>query len=391
MAAASSTASDDALRHVLTRIDNSEHRSMPVSASVRKSWERSADRGLQPDRIHAPYVPDIDHGGRIRWAAAPVMTAVSADLPDLPIALLLTDSNCHVIERWTRTVQTAIVMDGVGAAAGFVCDEAFIGTNSIGLAAYNASPAVVRGFEHYADSLTHVSCASSPVFDPLAGQFVAIVNLTSADPAYSPLMPALVGRVVHETEQRLLTETGAHSTALHDAFVRARNAASGPVVALDAISMYVSTAACTVIDAAEHPALWSWAERAVRTRSADDSFHLRSGSRPLRCRAVHDGPQLVGAIVWLTDPGPQALRAHCGYALTLTASERSVAEHVAAGLTNREAAAALFVSPHTVDYHLRQIYRKLNLQSRVELARLVSRDHALPDTRDIAARSPNPR
>jgi DNA-binding CsgD family transcriptional regulator len=390
MTAARSTGSD-ALRHVLARIDNSEHRSIPVSASVRQSWERSADRGLQPGLIHAPYVPDSDDGGRIRWAAAPVMTAVSADLPDLPIALLLTDSNCHVIERWTRTVQAALVMDDVGAAAGFVCDEVLIGTNSIGLAAFSAGPAIVRGFEHYADALTHVSCASSPVFDPLTGQLVGIVNLTSADPAYSPVIPALVGRVVHETEQRLLTETSAHCPALHDAFVRARSAASGPVVALDAISMYVSTAASTVIDAAEHPALWAWAERAVRSRTADDTLRLRSGSRPLRCRPVCDGPQLVGAIVWLADPGPQSLPARYGYALILTASERSVAEHVAAGLTNRETAAALFVSPHTVDYHLRQIYRKLNLQSRVELARLVSRDHALADTRDVAARPPDPR
>jgi DNA-binding NarL/FixJ family response regulator len=41
---------------------------------------------------------------------------------------------------------------------------------------------------------------------------------------------------------------------------------------------------------------------------------------------------------------------------------------VAGGLTNREVAAGLFLSVKTVDFHLQQIYRKLALRSRTELA-----------------------
>jgi DNA-binding NarL/FixJ family response regulator len=44
-----------------------------------------------------------------------------------------------------------------------------------------------------------------------------------------------------------------------------------------------------------------------------------------------------------------------------------VAEQVAQGLTNREAAAHLYLSPHTIDYHLRQVFQKLDVRSRVEL------------------------
>jgi len=53
----------------------------------------------------------------------------------------------------------------------------------------------------------------------------------------------------------------------------------------------------------------------------------------------------------------------------LTTSELTVARLVADGLTNREVAERLFVSPHTVSSHLRHVFSKLGINSRVELAR----------------------
>jgi predicted ATPase/DNA-binding CsgD family transcriptional regulator len=52
----------------------------------------------------------------------------------------------------------------------------------------------------------------------------------------------------------------------------------------------------------------------------------------------------------------------------LTRQEGAVATLVAEGKTNKEAAAKLFVSEKTVEYHLRNVYRKLGLRSRAELA-----------------------
>jgi DNA-binding CsgD family transcriptional regulator len=54
----------------------------------------------------------------------------------------------------------------------------------------------------------------------------------------------------------------------------------------------------------------------------------------------------------------------------LTDSELGVARLVAEGLTNREVAERLFVSPHTVNSHLRQVFAKLGVNSRVALTRL---------------------
>ncbi|UUZ58372.1 helix-turn-helix domain-containing protein [Nocardioides sp. B-3] len=55
----------------------------------------------------------------------------------------------------------------------------------------------------------------------------------------------------------------------------------------------------------------------------------------------------------------------------LSNAERQVAERVALGLTSRQIAAELFISPRTVDAHLTHIYRKLDITTRAKLAALV--------------------
>lgn len=51
---------------------------------------------------------------------------------------------------------------------------------------------------------------------------------------------------------------------------------------------------------------------------------------------------------------------------------------VAQGLTNREVAEKLFLSPHTVDSHLRHSFTKLGVTSRVELTRQVLTHEEIP-------------
>jgi DNA-binding CsgD family transcriptional regulator len=59
--------------------------------------------------------------------------------------------------------------------------------------------------------------------------------------------------------------------------------------------------------------------------------------------------------------------------LELAATERQIAELVAAGKTNREVADLLFVSPNTVHANLRRIFQKLGVRSRTELAGRIDR------------------
>jgi ATP/maltotriose-dependent transcriptional regulator MalT len=60
-----------------------------------------------------------------------------------------------------------------------------------------------------------------------------------------------------------------------------------------------------------------------------------------------------------------------GHGEELTVSEQRVADLAASGMTNQEVAAALFISPKTVEANLTRIYRKLGIHSRAELGRWV--------------------
>jgi DNA-binding CsgD family transcriptional regulator len=85
----------------------------------------------------------------------------------------------------------------------------------------------------------------------------------------------------------------------------------------------------------------------------------------------------LGAVAWaerarseLRATGETARKREPNTVDQLTRQELQVARAVAQGVTNRDVAAQLFISPRTVDHHLRSIFQKLGISSRSELIRL---------------------
>ena len=63
---------------------------------------------------------------------------------------------------------------------------------------------------------------------------------------------------------------------------------------------------------------------------------------------------------------------------SLTSTEQAVASLVAQGLNNKQVAARMYISTHTVAHHLRQAFRKLAIASRCELTRIVIEEATSP-------------
>ncbi|MGZ5399465.1 MAG: LuxR C-terminal-related transcriptional regulator [Nocardioides sp.] len=88
---------------------------------------------------------------------------------------------------------------------------------------------------------------------------------------------------------------------------------------------------------------------------------------------VLDGQLTMDAVAEIADVlAPRHGLTGIGRLDALSPAERVVAEKVAEGLTSRQIAADLFLSPRTVDAHLSRIYRKLDINTRARLAALVS-------------------
>jgi DNA-binding CsgD family transcriptional regulator len=87
------------------------------------------------------------------------------------------------------------------------------------------------------------------------------------------------------------------------------------------------------------------------------------------------GFKSLGASLWVEKAGDELARigGRAPFGSELTPTERRLAELVAEGRSNKEVAAALFVSPRTVETKLSRIYAKLGVHSRTELAHRLAR------------------
>jgi DNA-binding CsgD family transcriptional regulator/tetratricopeptide (TPR) repeat protein len=141
-----------------------------------------------------------------------------------------------------------------------------------------------------------------------------------------------------------------------------------------------SEAEALFVDACEKHALDAPPVERARSQLAYGEWLRRERRRTdarTQLRNALDTFEGLGMVTWaerargeLTATGETARKRDVSTLDDLTPQELRIARLVAAGGTNRDVAAELFVSPKTVEYHLRKVFMKLGVSSRVELARV---------------------
>ena len=282
----------------------------------------------------------VDLESEVARAGLPVIEQLAEDLGDSAICIELTDARANVIGRVVGSHGLAATLDRIGASV------------------------------------------AAPITDPRRDVPVGAVGVTCAIPDASALMLALAQLAARTISERMVDSATVGDRALLEQFLRARRHTRGPVLAINNNELLTNAAASRLVKPSDHTHIWNWVLNVAESNRAT-SQELRLGTQTVSasCEVVRTGSVMVGALVYVEELRPASLtradrrarstgRQTFGWQ-SLRPAELGIAELVAEGLTNREIAARIFLSPHTVDSHLRHIYRKLSINTRIELTRLV--------------------
>ncbi|MDN5749401.1 MAG: GAF domain-containing protein, partial [Pseudonocardia sp.] len=175
-----------------------------VSSRLTESWRRSASYGVSLDEVNPAFAGGVDDGSRFYECGQEVLRGLQSTLANEPVSLMLTDSEGLVLSRVCGERSLLRALDEVYLAPGFDYSERRTGTTGLGLAIADRAPSLVRTDEHYCTKLWGYACAAVPVTDPVTGELVGSVNLTTWAQRSDNLLLALAQVAAGNTEALML-------------------------------------------------------------------------------------------------------------------------------------------------------------------------------------------
>ena len=348
---------------------------VPLREEILISWCRSKEAGLDPQHLQLPYIEDVDREALLLRASRPVVDQLLSDLGAVNMSVVITDNRAQVLDRRETNRTLTMRLESIGLVPGSVFAEESIGTNGIGSALTEGKSFFVEGSEHFSDAFTGTACAAAPILDPKSGRIVGGIDLSCEVPDAHPLMLPLARRAARLIELRLIDESSVREKLVLQQFLQKQRSARGPVVFLGTGSMFSNAAASRLVTPADEAVLREHAQRIVSGRRPGFEEVLLSTGQPVlaRCEKVLDGSESIGVILEVRaapSPEPGLVSSVTKRWTALTNTERNVAELAIDGFTNKQIGERLFTSAYTVDSHVRSIFRKLGVRSRLELTRV---------------------
>ncbi|WP_228713643.1 sigma-54-dependent Fis family transcriptional regulator [Prauserella endophytica] len=265
-----------------------------ISASWRRALEHQVD-AEEPDPV---FVADRDEESMLVRSATPILDNLCTELAAHPVAVLLTDADGLVVHRSSVDRSLDSGLDRISLAPGYSYAEESIGTNGIGTTLECQQPVLVSGFEHFNSRLADFECAGAPIYHPVRGQLVGVLDLTSWAGTPGPLLLTLARRTAKQIEEAMLAGTGARELALFREYLVSCRRGSGAILAVNEDVVMVNNHARELYDAADRAALITHsADVAGSSTPVTVLADLPSGVvARLEYRPVYSGSVLAGGV-----------------------------------------------------------------------------------------------
>jgi DNA-binding CsgD family transcriptional regulator len=364
---------------------------------IAESWRQTTARDLRPDRFDPPFAQSEESDTLFLQAAMPIVDRLGGDLASTQISVVLAaGDHCRIVARRASGPLEEAQLDVLKFSSGYLWSIEDVGVNGLGAAFSVKTPTLVQGIEHFADALAALATAGAPVHDPRTGQVAGVLALVCPGEASNQLLLPMATRAAREIEQRLLSDSAGFDRLVQAKFLDARRRTRSPLAGITRTALLVNSAAARHLSETDRSPLWACVSHNIGSRgTVKTRFSTADGCAiNLSLEPILEGGEMAGALIRFADSGLKAPSKRSRASRTihpafgwesLTVAEHSVVELVAAGLTNREAAVRLFLSIHTVDSHLRHVFWKLDINSRLDLVRMVTARSVAPQPPLVAA------
>jgi transcriptional regulator of acetoin/glycerol metabolism len=183
-----------------------------VRPEILRSWERSAPT-VGIDVTEAPLADETDtasfwNGSALQVAVERVESELRRTAEDGDLVVAVTDAQTRILWTYGGRVMRRKA-ETVNFVAGGRWDDTSVGTNALDLATRNDAPAMVFSAEHYAQVVHNWVCWAAPVHDPVSGEQLGVIDLSTTWDRTHP-----IGLATARVMARLI-ETAMPATSQH--------------------------------------------------------------------------------------------------------------------------------------------------------------------------------
>ena len=177
--------------------------------TILESWRRSLGTGLDPTELMVPIEADPS-AIHERWlehplgSLGPVLAAQLGQVAEESQSLVVVSDASGLLLRIDGAESLKARAAEMNFVEGALLSEAVDGTNGIGTALAADHPLQVFAFEHFNESHHQWFCSGAPVHDPVSGQIVGLVDLSSLWKIAHPRSLELVSAAARTMERCLL-------------------------------------------------------------------------------------------------------------------------------------------------------------------------------------------